>query len=221
MGSFPSTRRRSAIRYVGLHVCTLGLIGAIATGPAVAQTNERVAAAAASAPADASTVTRVESAVAAGGITPPNVTSARRATTGMPSADDILNNQRITLSPQARDDLENDLVDGRVLAVLLRIARTHTISVGVLISGHSRYVKGTDRVSNHVGGRAADIFRVDGVPVNGTSDATYDALNLVLALPAAIRPDEIGGPWDVDGGAGVVGFTDPGHRDHIHIGFDD
>ena len=203
----------------------LGLVSVtlVVVVPSVeAQTNGRVAAAAAnSIEPPREPVTRIESAVSAGGITPPNATSAKRITAGMASADEVLANPRITFSAQARDDLENDLVDGRVLAVLQRIARSHTISVSVFVSGHSRYVKGTDRVSNHVGGRAADIVRVDGSPVSATSDATYDALNLTLALPANIRPDEIGGPWDVDGGAGVLGFTDPGHRDHIHIGFDD
>lgn len=132
---------------------------------------------------------------------------------------DILGNPRITLTDGARRDIAADVVDRRILAVLATIAKDHSITVSTLQSGHSTYVKGTNRVSNHVVGRAADISRVDGNPVNASNDAARDIVDSLLDLPVPIRPSEVGSPWDVES-TEVETFTDAGHRDHLHIGFD-
>ena len=170
----------------------------------------------------ASGPSRVESAVSAGGIAVPTTVpgKARSAVVaGLPTASDILNNPRISLTERARADLVDGGIDRRLLAVLQRVAKTHTISVTVLRSGHSQFVKGTDRVSNHIIGRAADIGRVDGQPVSNANSGALDVLTQVLALPESIRPTELGGPIDIDGD-GPIGFTDSGHDDHLHVGFD-
>ena len=166
--------------------------------------------------------TRVESAVSAGGIAIPTTVPGKGRTAvvaGLATAADILANPRITLTDRVRADLIEGGIDRRLLTVLQKLAKGHTISVTVLRSGHSQFVKGTDRVSNHIGGRAADIGRVDGQPVGIANAGALDALAQALAMPDSIRPTELGGPVDTDGD-GPIGFTDSGHDDHLHIGFD-
>ena len=167
--------------------------------------------------------TRVEAAASAGGITVPTTVPGKNRTAvvaGLPTAADILANPRISLTDRARADLVDGGIDRRLLAVLQRLAKSHTIMVTVLRSGHSQFVKGTDRVSNHIVARAADIGRVDGQPVSIANPGALDLLAQALAMPDSIRPTEIGGPIDIDSGDGVIGFTDSGHDDHVHLGFD-
>jgi hypothetical protein len=123
----------------------------------------------------------------------------------------------ITLNARSRDDIGTGQVDQRVLALLLAVSFDHQIEVTVLRSGHSKYVKGTKRLSNHVSGRAVDIGAVDGRLVRQSNKAARSILDQLLALPGPIRPTEIGSPWNTDA---PETFTDSGHDDHLHIGFD-
>ncbi len=139
---------------------------------------------------------------------------------GMPDGDLgplVLASGAITLNARARDDIANGQVDQRILAMLLAVSFEHQIEVTVLRSGHSKYVKGTKRLSNHVSGRAADIGMVDGRLVRQSNKAARAIVDQLLALPAQIRPTEIGSPWNTDD---PETFTDSGHDDHLHIGFD-
>ena len=201
-------------------------LSATVSGPSHADERPVVKAAAASASTgDTSPAvgpTRVESAVSAGGIAVPTTVPGKGRTAvvaGLSTAADILANPRITLTDRARADLIEGGIDRRLLTVLQKLAKGHTISVTVLRSGHSQFVKGTDRVSNHIVGRAADIGRVDGQPVAIANPGALDLLTQALAMPDSIRPTELGGPVDTDGD-GPIGFTDSGHDDHLHIGFD-
>lgn len=132
----------------------------------------------------------------------------------------VLQDHSIGLTSAARADVASGRMDPRVLAVLLVLSRTYRLtSVGPLITGHSHFVKGTRRVSNHVFGRAADITVLDGL---GVSRANLSALALMrdlVALPPSIRPDEVGGPWLVHA-SGVRTFDDASHQDHAHFGWD-
>lgn len=131
----------------------------------------------------------------------------------------VLSHPAIRLTPAARGDVEAGLVDARVLQVLLLVAQTHELDpVGPLVSGHSYYVKGTTRVSNHVYGRAVDILGVDGAAVSPTNEAAREVMEEVLTLPDALVPDEVGGPWIVSVDA-RSSFTNADHQDHIHIGW--
>lgn len=130
----------------------------------------------------------------------------------------VLENPRIELRPEARADLEAGLVDERVLAALLRLASDHHLSeVGPFVTGHSVYVDGTTRVSNHAVGRAVDIPIVDGRPVSITNIAAKDAAESLLQLPAQLRPDELGSPWYFPSNS-VSSFTE-NHASHLHIGY--
>jgi hypothetical protein len=139
---------------------------------------------------------------------------------GMPDGDLgplVLASGAITLNARSRDDIANGQVDQRILAMLLAVSFEHQIEVTVLRSGHSKYVRGTKRLSNHISGRAADVGIVDGRLVRQSNKAARAIVDQLLALPGPIRPTEIGSPWNTDD---PETFTDSGHDDHLHIGFD-
>ena len=131
----------------------------------------------------------------------------------------LLANPRLTVSDGARTDLISATTDPRVLELLAKALVAHRLEVTTIVSGHSKFVRGTDRISNHVFGRAIDIAGVDGSEVSAENEAARQLMSEVFAYPEAIRPTEVGGPWDLDGSEGI-GFSDSGHRTHIHLGFD-
>lgn len=133
------------------------------------------------------------------------------------SPSDLLNNPRVTLTSNARADLEAGVVDSRIVALLDAISRRYTIGVSVFKTGHSMRTR-SGSISNHYYGRAADIFFVDGGPVR-VSNAAAERLVLELAgIDGPLRPDELGHPFGAIGFPG--GFTDADHSDHVHIAFD-
>jgi hypothetical protein len=109
-----------------------------------------------------------------------------------------------------------DQVDSRVRTVLQGMARHHRIRVSCLRTGHSRFVKGTTRVSNHTVGRAVDIDMVDGRPVAQKNLAAYRLADAVGRGRFGAQPSEVGSPWPF---GHRPWFTDSGHQGHLHIGF--
>ncbi len=129
----------------------------------------------------------------------------------------LLNNPNISFSPGARQDLVDGVIDQRVIDFLSWAAVHHQIAVSTLKSGHSQFVNGTDRVSNHWHGRAADIAAVDGDAVTPSSAAVRAFAEEAVALGQGC-PNEIGLPWsDLTGAPGV--FSDADHQNHIHAGW--
>ena len=129
----------------------------------------------------------------------------------------VLSSPNIGLTGAARRDVEAGVVDPRVLQLLLTLSQRHVLGrVGPFKSGHSYFVSGTSRISNHSYGRAVDISMIDGKAVSATNGSAYDAARMVLSLASPIRPDEFGSPWRfAESGA----FSDPSHRGHRHCGF--
>lgn len=130
---------------------------------------------------------------------------------------DILSSQRISLTSNARADLEAGVVDSRLLSVLSALSRHHTIGISVFKTGHSKYTK-SGSISLHYFGRAADISFLDGLPVSRFSASARQLVLEISGLPESIRPDEIGHPFAdlrVPGG-----FTDGDHQDHVHLGYE-
>ncbi len=117
---------------------------------------------------------------------------------------------------QPAGDYASPQLDRRVRALLVAIATHHRIRVSCIRTGHSRYVKGTDRVSNHTAWRAVDVDQVDGQPVSPSNTAARELARWIGQGGAGVRPSEVGSPWAF---GRRPWFTDPGHRDHLHVGF--
>ena len=132
----------------------------------------------------------------------------------------VLSHPNLELRPEAEADVKAGRGDPRVLAVLLALAERFSLAgVGPLISGHSYYVAGTSRPSNHAFGRAVDIGTVEGEPVSPSNGAARAAVLALASLPAPLRPDELGSPFaDLSELPGL--FSDEDHQDHLHLGYD-
>ena len=131
----------------------------------------------------------------------------------------LVDHPGLTLTPRARRDLLDGVIDQRVVDFLAWALSRHTISVSVLRTGHSKYVANTARVSSHWHGRGLDIYAVDGEPVTPSSTAARRLAHEVLDLGPLLRPTEVGLPWvelATRGGA----FTDDDHLDHLHVGYE-
>ncbi len=132
----------------------------------------------------------------------------------------LVANKRITTTTSRgcnpRADLASGRLDLRVQSLLAVIADRHTVRLSCLRSGHSRFVKGTTRVSNHTVWRAVDIDMVDGQPVSRRSRHSRALARWLDGLEGPLRPSEIGSPF-------AFGrrpyFTDEGHQGHVHIGY--
>ncbi len=139
------------------------------------------------------------------------------ATVGAGDATALLNNPNLTLSPNARQDLAAGIVDQRAVDFLAWASQDRRITVSVIRTGHSQFVAGTNRVSNHWEGRGVDVSAVDGQAVTRSSEPARALAVAAAALVPPGRPTEIGVPWsDLEGG-GV--FSDGDHQNHIHVGW--
>jgi hypothetical protein len=113
-------------------------------------------------------------------------------------------------------DYRSPRLDRRVRALLVAAAGHHQIRVSCLRTGHSWYVKGTRRVSNHSVWRAVDVDRVDGRPVSPANPAARRLALWIGRGGAGVQPSEVGSPWRL---GGRPWFTDAGHQGHLHVGF--
>jgi hypothetical protein len=131
-----------------------------------------------------------------------------------------INWQNVTLSNELqRHDIQTGAIDPRIMGLIGAISQRHSIVISSLRSDHSMLTV-NGGVSNHYYGRAMDIAAVDGVPctdVSASSPCSILGRTLTL-LPFGSRPSELIWCFDLDG-AGPA-FADPGHCDHLHIGFD-
>ena len=132
-------------------------------------------------------------------------------------ADAVLHHPMIGLRAEAAADVRAGVVDDAALAWLLVAATRHRLSrVGPFVTGHSYYVAGTSRPSNHSFGRAVDVPVVRGAPVSLGNTAAREVAALWASLPPDLRPTEIGSPWG-EAATGVHAFAE-GHADHLHAG---
>jgi hypothetical protein len=113
-------------------------------------------------------------------------------------------------------DYPSPQLDRRVHRLLVAAAAQYRVRVSCLRTGHSWFVKGTRRVSNHSVWRGVDVDQVDGRPVSPANPA---ALRLALWIGrghAGVQPSEVGSPWAF---GRRPWFTDAGHQGHLHVGF--
>jgi hypothetical protein len=113
-------------------------------------------------------------------------------------------------------DYRSPRLDRRVRRLLVAAADRHRIRVSCLRTGHSWYVKGTRRVSNHSVWRAVDVDQVDGSPVSRANTAARQLARWIGQGGAGVQPSEVGSPWPF---GGRPWFTDAGHQGHLHVGF--
>jgi hypothetical protein len=138
-----------------------------------------------------------------------------------PSGRALAANPRITTTrahgcdPAA--DLRSPRLDARVRELLAGAARAYPIRVSCVRTGHSHYVKGTRRVSNHTLWRAVDLDMVVGRPVGPGNAAARDLAFRIGRLRGHLAPAEVGSPWTF--GGAQPWFTDAAHQGHIHVGY--
>jgi hypothetical protein len=148
----------------------------------------------------------------------------RGAPTPPPSADPFVvalaRNPNLTATTSHGCDPAPDLASGRldlrVQSLLAVIAEHWRVRLSCAYTGHSVYVKGTTRVSNHHAWRAVDIDLVDGQPVSPRSSAARSLVGWLDRLQGPLRPAEVGSPFPI---GHRPYFTDEGHQEHIHIGY--
>jgi hypothetical protein len=113
-------------------------------------------------------------------------------------------------------DWTSPRLDRRVRQLLAAATARHRIRVSCLRTGHSWFIKGTRRVSSHSLWRGVDVDRVDGRPVSPSNAAARQLARWIGQGGAGVQPSEVGSPWSF---GGRPWFTDPGHQDHLHVGF--
>jgi hypothetical protein len=113
-------------------------------------------------------------------------------------------------------DYRSPRLDRRVRALLVAAADRQPIRVSCLRTGHSWFVTGTRRVSNHSVWRAVDVDLVDGRPVSSANAAARRLAVWIGRGRAGVQPSEVGSPWRF---GGRPWFTDAAHQNHLHIGF--
>jgi hypothetical protein len=113
-------------------------------------------------------------------------------------------------------DYASPHLDRRVRTLLVAAAARHRVRVSCLRSGHSHYVRGTRRVSNHTVWRAVDLDQVDGHPVSPTNQAARELAWWIGRGGAGVRPSQVGSPWAF---GRRPWFTDERHQGHLHVGF--
>jgi hypothetical protein len=130
---------------------------------------------------------------------------------------DVLADSRLTLSDNARQDVQIG-IDPRVDSILELAANQWPLSVGTIRTGHSTYVEGTDRVSEHICGRAVDLTAVGGAPISDSNAAAKALVQWTATLSGDSKPDEVGSLWP-EFNSLPGHFVDPGTGPHIHLGF--
>jgi len=95
-------------------------------------------------------------------------------------------------------------------------AGQYRIRVSCLRTGHSWFVKGTRRVSNHSVWRGVDLDQVDGRPVSRSNTAARRLALWIGRSQAGVQPSEVGSPWAF---GGRPWFSDAAHQGHLHVGF--
>jgi hypothetical protein len=155
---------------------------------------------------------------------------------------DLLDNPDFGASSEAANDLRSGIVDPRLVEALRAVTREHRICVDAFKEGHY-FIEGVEdgpRIpegygeagglpNTHYHGRAADIWYVEGKPVEGNGeDPDVLGVGRVLAgMAPQRRPDQIIGPesWtrglDRSYEEGWILAQDQLdlHDDHIHLGY--
>jgi hypothetical protein len=130
----------------------------------------------------------------------------------------VLADARIQIYPCGRDDNAAGAIDRRVLATLEYLAESGlNPTVTSLRCGHSYRTK-SGNVSEHSSGNAADIAKVNGIPILGHQEPggiTEQTVRRLMQLQGTMAPHQIISLLDI--GGATMAMAD--HNDHIHVGF--
>jgi hypothetical protein len=130
----------------------------------------------------------------------------------------LVDHPHLTVTAEARADLLSGTTDPRVVSALAAAVADYRLEVTVIRTGHSQFVRGTERVSNHYHGRGVDIASIDGVPVSVSNQAALRLAVGFLTADGSLRPDEFGSPWpELSQFHGA--FSDADHAGHLHLGY--
>lgn len=127
----------------------------------------------------------------------------------------LLKTNNVVFDADGVADIRAGRIDPRLIAVLGKLSEKHEITVSCMCSDHSKYTSGGS-ISNHFYGRGLDISKVDGRPVDAANPAAREIAIELGKVDRSIRPDEIGGPFQL---TRPGYFTDADHADHLHVAF--
>jgi hypothetical protein len=130
-------------------------------------------------------------------------------------ATQVLGSSRIVLPPASRADVASGQVHDSVLSAMLKLARSYTLGISVIRSGHPTYVFGTSRLSDHPRGRAFDTWQINGLAVVSAATPRSLVTGFMTAV-ADLGSYNVGGPYQL---SGSPYFSDKTHHDHVHAGF--
>jgi len=130
----------------------------------------------------------------------------------------LLADPTVSIYEAGRNDIIQDKVDVRVLAVMAYLRESFgQLTVSSLISGHRLYAR-PGVISAHIAGRAVDISGLDGTPIQGhqaPGGLTERAVRDILMLPDEVMPRQVISLL----GMGGASFPMADHYNHIHIGY--
>jgi hypothetical protein len=130
----------------------------------------------------------------------------------------LLADPNVSIYEAGRNDIVQDKVDVRVLAVIAYLRESFgQVTVSSLISGHRLYAR-PGVISAHIPGHAVDIASLGDTAIQGHQEpggVTERAVRDLLFLPAEVMPRQIISLL----GLGGPSFPLADHYNHIHIGF--
>ncbi|MEP6978886.1 MAG: hypothetical protein ABI948_12615 [Thermoleophilia bacterium] len=130
----------------------------------------------------------------------------------------VLSDSRIDIYVGGREDLANNKINVRVIALMAYMAETfNQVTVSCLLTGHRLYAR-PGVVSAHMYGHAVDFSAVGGTTIQGNQEPggiTEQAVRDVLLLPSELQPKQVISLL----GLGGASFPLPNHADHIHVGY--
>jgi hypothetical protein len=130
----------------------------------------------------------------------------------------VLSDSRIDIYVGGREDLANNKINVRVIALMAYMAETfNQVTVSCLLTGHRLFAR-PGVVSAHMYGLAVDFSAVGGTTIQGNQEPggiTEQAVRDVLLLPSELQPKQVISLL----GLGGASFPLPNHADHIHVGY--
>lgn len=130
----------------------------------------------------------------------------------------VLRDDRISIYPGGRIDIETGRTDIRILVLIRYMAEAHgSVTVSSLTTGHRLYSR-PGVISAHSYGLAVDFAALGGLSVMGNSapgGITEQGVRNILLLPSELQPRQVISLL----GMGGPSFPMGNHDDHIHVGF--